>query len=187
MTSTPISLLERLREPGDADAWKQFVALYTPLLFYWSKKLGLASADAADHVQDVFLLLIRKMPHFRPDATRRFRAWLWTIFLNRFRESLRKPAPVQPLESDRLDELAARDELSAIDDADYRSILVRQALTMVKAHFHASTWQACWISVTTGKSAEQVSAELGMTPAAVRAAKYRVLSWLRRELQEMLD
>jgi DNA-directed RNA polymerase specialized sigma24 family protein len=38
-----------------------------------------------------------------------------------------------------------------------------------------------------GKSAAEVASALGMTPGAVRAAKFRVLSRLRRELAGLLD
>src|SRR5690349_13376275 len=50
---TPVSLLERLREPAQEQAWARFVELYTPLLFHWARHIGLQEADAADLVQDV--------------------------------------------------------------------------------------------------------------------------------------
>ena len=50
---TLISLLERLRQPSDADAWTRFVRLYTPLLCSWTHRAGLQDSDAADLIQDV--------------------------------------------------------------------------------------------------------------------------------------
>src|SRR5262249_61831187 len=98
MPSPPLSLLERLRRPGesgrDADAWSRFVDLYAPLLFYWARRLGLAEPDAADLVQDVFLVLVRQLPTFRHDGRHSFRAWLHTILLNHWRDRLRRPAVV---------------------------------------------------------------------------------------------
>ena len=41
MHTTSPSLLQRLRGPVDNEAWTLFVKLYTPLLFYWARKLGL--------------------------------------------------------------------------------------------------------------------------------------------------
>jgi WD40 repeat protein len=55
MHSTPPSLLERLRQPGSHESWKQFADMYTPLLYYWARKEGLQESDAADLVQEVFL------------------------------------------------------------------------------------------------------------------------------------
>src|SRR5262249_36760461 len=93
MSETPASLLERLRDPQADAAWKQFVDLYTPLLFYWARRVGLQETDAADLVQDVFVLLVKKLPEFRYDANKGFRSWLRTVALNRWREIQRRRAP----------------------------------------------------------------------------------------------
>jgi hypothetical protein len=48
MNTTPVSLLERLRDPGAQQAaWERFVELFTPLLFSWSRQLGLQAEDFA--------------------------------------------------------------------------------------------------------------------------------------------
>jgi hypothetical protein len=54
---TSVSLLQRLRQPHDKEAWERFVQLYTPLFFYWARRAGLREHDAADLVQDVFTTL----------------------------------------------------------------------------------------------------------------------------------
>ena len=92
MHTTPVSLLERLRQPGEQEAWRRFVALYTPLLFFWSRRLGLQDADAADLVQDVLVLLYRKLPGLAYDPRRSFRGWVRTVLLNRWRERQRRPS-----------------------------------------------------------------------------------------------
>ena len=79
MNTTSFSLLERLRQPSDSAAWDRFVELYTPLLFYWGRRAGLQSADAADLVQDVFEVLLRKLPEFQYDRQKSFRSWLRTV------------------------------------------------------------------------------------------------------------
>src|SRR5262245_51145400 len=94
MTDTPATLLDRLRRPGDPDAWAQFVHLYTPLLYRWAQQLGLGPAEAGDLVQDVFVALLKALPDFQYDRTRSFRAWLCTLARNKFRDARRKHAPV---------------------------------------------------------------------------------------------
>ncbi len=61
MYSTSMSLLKRLRQPEERPAWERFVELYTPLLYQWAYRLGVPDPDAADLVQDVFLVLIAKL------------------------------------------------------------------------------------------------------------------------------
>src|SRR6185369_10001515 len=91
MNTTHISLLERLRQPGQAQAWDQFVELYTPLLHAWTRRLAMPDADAEDLIQDVFVVLAQELPAFRYDAERgSFRGWLKTIALNRWRQQQRR-------------------------------------------------------------------------------------------------
>ena len=105
MYTTSTRLLERLREPGQDQAWQRFVQLYTPLLYTWAHWQGLQGADAADLVQDVFTLLLRKLPEFRYDKDRSFRGWLRTLTLNKWRENQRRKLPLTLLGTGReLDE-----------------------------------------------------------------------------------
>src|SRR5947209_16257345 len=78
MHTTPVSLLQRLRKPGEEQAWQRFTELYTPLLYYWTRHLGLQAQDAADLVQEVFTVLVEKLPEFAYDRNKSFRNWLRT-------------------------------------------------------------------------------------------------------------
>src|SRR4051812_13311262 len=95
MPDTPVSLLNRLRDPADEDAWREFVQLYTPLLLYWTRRLGLRREDAGDLVQEVFATLVQKLPEFQPDPQRSFRSWLRTVTVNKWRDAYRRQAPAR--------------------------------------------------------------------------------------------
>jgi RNA polymerase sigma-70 factor, ECF subfamily len=188
MHTTPASLLERLRGPTEQAAWNRFVALYAPLLYHWCRRLGLPYQDALDLVQDVLLLLLRKLPDFTYNPSKRFRGWLWTLLANKHRENQRRRAVTSGrLEPHALAELAGPDEISLIDEEEYRQHLVQRALQLMRTEFEPTTWQACWQYVVVGKSVAEVAAELGMSPGAVRAAKFRVISRLRSELNGLLE
>ena len=78
--STRLSLLVRLRDLNDADAWRQFVELYAPLVYHYAHRRGLQDADAADVTQDVLQAVASGMEHFRYDPERgTFRGWLFTL------------------------------------------------------------------------------------------------------------
>src|SRR5947209_16334896 len=89
MHTTSPSLLARLRRPDDPEAWDRLVDLYTPLLYHWARGTGLQEPDAADLVQEVFAVLVRKLPEFRYDEHKSFRGWLRKITLNKWRDRQR--------------------------------------------------------------------------------------------------
>jgi RNA polymerase sigma-70 factor (ECF subfamily) len=186
MNSTPASLLERLRQPDPGAAWERFAELYTPLIYYWVRRQGLQQADAADLVQEVFLILVEKLPDFHYDPGRSFRAWLRTVTLNKVREGRRRAVPVQAAGA-ALDGLAADDAQDPSWDREYREQLVQRALGVLRRDFEPVTWEAFWRHGVLSRPAPQVAAELSLTPGAVRAARFRVLCRLRQELAGLLD
>src|ERR1700721_2879872 len=96
MDTTPVSLLQRLLKPEDAEAWNHFVALYQPLFLAWARRLNVPLADADDLVQEVLVVLMASLPQFQRRAVGSFRAWLRTITRNQWLELQRRrhPRPV---------------------------------------------------------------------------------------------
>jgi RNA polymerase sigma-70 factor (ECF subfamily) len=134
MNTTSASLLQRLRQPAAQDAWGRFVQMYSPLLYGWAHRLGLAEADAADLVQDVFTTLVQKLPEFRYDPGKGFRGWLRAVLLNRWRDLGRRRVPVAggPSQQQALAELPAPEE-ELFGEAEYRQQLVSRALQLMQA------------------------------------------------------
>jgi RNA polymerase sigma-70 factor (ECF subfamily) len=188
MHTTPISLLQRLRQPGEQEAWQRFTELYTPLLYYWTRRIGLQPQDAADLVQEVFALLVVKLPEFAYEQGKSFRSWLRTVTFNKWRDQVRRRVET-PLRADdsAFAALVVPDDAEWIAEDEYRQALIRRALQIMQAEFQPTTWKACWEYVVAGRPVAEVAAELGVSPGAVYVAKSRVLSRLRQELDGLLD
>ena len=77
---TRASLLIRLRDQQDDAAWRQFVDLYTPVVYGYARKQGLQDADAADLSQEVLSTVARAIGDLEYDPRRgAFRNWLFTL------------------------------------------------------------------------------------------------------------
>lgn len=186
MTDTSASLLERLRQPFNADARARFVSLYTPLISAWGRRVGLQESDAAALVQEVFVTLVRVLPTFAYDRDRGFRRWLRTVTLNAWRNGRRAGGRLATTAADP-DAIAGPSDLDELWESEYRKHLAALALTVMRADFQPTTWRACWETVVAGRPAAEVAAEFGLTVGAVYAAKFRVLQRLREELAGLLD
>jgi RNA polymerase sigma-70 factor (ECF subfamily) len=186
MATTSLTLLERLREPGDQKAWERFVDLYGPLLLVWAKRQGLQAADEADLAQEVFTIVLVKLPQFKRREAGSFRTWLRTIAQNKWVEWQRKRRP-EPMNGRILPEVAVADPADEFWEKEYRVHLVKRALEIIKADFQPTTWQAAWQVLMCERSPGEVGAELGITVGAVHAARFRVITRLRQELAEFLD
>jgi RNA polymerase sigma-70 factor, ECF subfamily len=187
MHTTPISLLERLRDTRETTAWDQFVELYTPLLLYWARKAGLQESDAADLVQDVLLVLIRKLPEFHYERGGSFRSWLRTITLNKWRDRHKRARLPLSQQGEDLAEYPEREPAEFLDAAEYRRQLLAQALDIIRRDVQPLTWQASAAHGLEGRAAAEVAAELGLSVGAVYAAKFRIMSRLRDDLRGLLE
>lgn len=184
---TPVSLLERLCDRPESADWALFVELYTPLLYDWARRLGLAQEEAADLLQEVFTLLLRKLPAFRYDPARSFRRWLRAVFLNKLREMSRGRNLLGEADRPDLDQLAAHEDWEGWIEREYRQQLVGRAVAIMRADFAETTWRACWLTVVEGRAPADVAQELGVSLAVVYQARTRVLRRLRQELKDLLD
>ena len=188
MDTTSVSLLRRLRQPNPDDAWERFVELYSPLIYAWARRQGIAEADSADLVQDVLTVLVKELQTFEYNpATDRFRGWLRTITVNKVRDRQRRGAVRARLSADERTQILPQASIDLFEEDEYRNFIVSRAMELMKAEFRTDTWQACWQQVVEGRKAADVASELGLSLNMVYLAKSRVLGRLRDELSELLD
>ena len=183
---TSISLLDRLRNRNDQEAWSLFVSLYTPLLYFWVRRFKLSPEESEELVQDVFLTLVDKLPGFTYDPNRRFRGWLWTVAINKLRARQRKQTSITA-HSGETDLLEGADTIAEFTEKEYRSYITDRALQLMQKDFAATTWRAFQEYVLNDRPVAEVAAELGIGVGAVYIAKTRILCRLRTELNGLLD
>jgi RNA polymerase sigma-70 factor (ECF subfamily) len=191
--ATRISLLNRIKDRSDSDAWAEFARLYGPVIYSFARKRGLQDADAVDLVQDVLRSVARNAHRLNYDPKRgTFRGWLYTVTRNKVYNFLtsNKNRPKSSGDSnihERLDNLPGRaDEAQDEWEREYQRRLSAQAMERVKHEFQPNTWQAFWGTAVEGRAAVEVGNELGMTSGAVYVAKSRVLARLREEVQQLI-
>lgn len=175
-----------MREPANGTSWDRFLQLYTPLLFAFARRLNVYNQDAADLVQEVLTVLVKKMPEFNYSPQLRFRGWLWTVTLNKWRELQRRKRPVLA-ENGLFQTIVAEDAIEEFSEEEYRIFLVQRAAQLIRSDFKEETWQIFWKCTALEKPAEEVASEMKVSLDAVYAAKSRVLRRLRVELKGLLD
>jgi RNA polymerase sigma-70 factor (ECF subfamily) len=188
---TSASLLQRVRERNDAASWERLVQLYTPLIRTWVGRHVPQPEDVNDLVQQVFTVVVAKVPEFVHSGRRgAFRHWLRSITVNHLRAfwRARRPLAGQAEAEALLDQL----EDPASDpnrqwDREHDEHVARKLLEYVEPEFRPATWQAFHRLVIEGLPPERVAADLGLSVNAVLIAKSRVLRRLREEARGLLE
>jgi RNA polymerase sigma-70 factor (ECF subfamily) len=193
MSVTSATLLARLKDLQDLDAWNRLNDLYGPLIRSWAIRLGVRGSDADDLMQEVMTVVVRRFPEFvHPDRPGAFRGWLRAIAANCARDAwrARRVAPKAPGGTDFGSYLARledpTDDLSREWDREHDVYVTRRMLERIKPDFEAKTWELFQQFVLDGHSADAVAAACGTSPNAVYIAKSRVLARLREEAGGLL-
>jgi RNA polymerase sigma-70 factor (ECF subfamily) len=197
MTDSPetrASLLVRIRDCRDAQAWRQFVELYAPLIHGFARKRGLQDADAADLTQEVLGIVSRSVQKLEYDPQRgAFRGWLFTIVRNRVRNFVTRRRPYEQGSGDTgaLDLLLEQPDAAENPDAAWEEQYQKQLFTCAAKHVQARvndrTWQAFWRTTVQGQAAKDVAEDLTMTVAAVYLAKSRIMAHLKEQIHLLQD
>jgi RNA polymerase sigma factor (sigma-70 family) len=189
--STRPSLLVRIRDLEDQEAWSQFVDIYGPVVYGFARKRGLQEADASDLTQEVLRAVAAAAGRFNYDARAgSFRGWLFTVARNKLRDFIAARGKQCQGSGDTgvqavLDEQEAREEESLWHE-EYQQQLLHWAADRVRGSFEESSWRAFWLQAVDGKSGKEAAEALSMTLAAVYMAKSRVLACLKAEIQQII-
>ena len=192
-TTNP-TLLNRLCDWHDREAWVDFVARYDPVIRLACRRYGLGAENADELSQRVWIELARRMRTFRYDPGKTFRGWLRRLCQSRAIDLLRKKDAVavlsledQPGES-LLQE--ATPEIEAEEEAaGERPLLLRLAGEVqdaVRRRVDERTWQVFWTVAVLGQSVREASEAAGLSYYAAFAAQKRVRQMLREEGRRLL-
>ena len=186
------SLLLRVRDVNDDLAWREFVEIYTPLVYTFCRNRGLQEGDAADVAQEVMRVVSQAMPEFQYDAALgKFRGWLLQITRHRlckfFDRQRRAPQAASETTVERFfNQEPSVDEQSRWDE-DFRQRLFDWAAEKARTEFQSTTWQAFWLTSVQLVSVKEVAARLGISIGAIYIARSRVIARLRELIETVAD
>lgn len=191
--NTRNSLIARLSDITDHDAWREFATLYDPFIYRQARRYGLQHADARETVQEILIAVSKAVCKFEVSPDRgRFRTWLYAVgrnvclqYLSRLRSRERSgentelaallaavPSP-DPLESRELELELQRHMFVAISQ-------------QIRSEFQPKTWTAFWQTAVENHSVQVVADGLTMSVGSVYVARSRVMARLKQRVQDAM-
>ena len=194
LPDTRESLLLRVGDPANAEAWREFAAIYRPAVYRMARRRGLQDADAEDLSQRVLVAIAQKIADWRPTSPRgAFRAWVSVIARNLALNALTRTR----IDSgkggtsviERLSRQPARDESDGESaagefDDEYRRALFRLTSEQIRGEFQEATWQAFWMTAVEGMPIAEAARRLGKSEGVIYAGRSRVMRRLKQKVRE---
>lgn len=173
------------------DRWNSFVLVYTPLLKFWIRKKNVPQSEEDDVLQDALQKIYNSIGNFERDAAKgKFRGWLRTIVERRAADYFRSKPKHQGAPQEVLNAAANRDQKDAEEiDGEQQALeeVKARALELVRESTAEKTWQMFWKSIVEEIPTSEIAKQFGVTTAAVRVAKQRVLKRLKKLMVDEFD
>jgi RNA polymerase sigma-70 factor (ECF subfamily) len=190
LPKTRVSLILRLPNVADAEAWTEFTEAYEPFLYRYARRRGLQDADARELTQEVFLGVARAIGRWKPDDERaRFRTWLFRIARNQTVNLLSSRTREVTVDSTAWiaasDDLVEDDQNARCEEDEYRREVFLYAAARVQQDVQQTTWAAFWRTTIVGEAAQDVAVALGISRGLVYVARSRVIRRLRAEIKRI--
>jgi RNA polymerase sigma factor (sigma-70 family) len=192
-TTNP-TLLNRLGDWRDHEAWVDFLTRYDPVIRLSSRRYRLDAESTEELCQRVWIDLARLMRTFRYDPGKTFRGWLLRLCQSRAIDLLRKKnadavfwledQPVESLLQEASADLEAEEEAGA--ERPRLLHLADEVQNAVRQRVSEQTWQVFWNIAVLGQSVRETSAAAGISYYAAFAAEKRVGRMLREEGKRLL-
>ena len=193
MNETPetrLSLIARLHEASDGDAWSEFVRTYEPLILSVAQRRGLQHADAAEVTQEVLKRVADSIDTWDPDPRKgAFRGWLYRVTRNLTIDYLRHHQRWRDREQvPNLEEVATPSETESREfRLEYERQLFNWAAGEVKVAFKPVNWQAFWLTAVENRSVDEVAKQLDLPRSKVYVARSRVMARIAKVIQQRLE
>ncbi|MEZ6031919.1 MAG: sigma-70 family RNA polymerase sigma factor [Planctomycetaceae bacterium] len=191
LPDTRPSLLLRVRDANDGDAWDEFTAIYRPVILRLAGIKGLQDADAEDLAQQVLLAVSHAVERWKPDAARgRFRTWLHTVANNAILNALTRGVRDRAAADESIDVLLQQqlDRVGSDSDllrTEYRREIFSRAAQQIRTEFAVDTWNSFWLTAVDGVDVDVAAVQLGRTRGSVYASRSRVMKRLKQKVKEL--
>ncbi len=185
------TLIARLRDPSDQEAWRLVNKRYSPALLSFARKLGLPPEWAEDACQNTMLAFCeamrqQKFHRYKNGKRQRLRDYLFGIARNKILD-LRKErarAPIQvvdkPGESPFVGDLPGENELQRIWETEWDLAIRAQCLFEARQRFSPTTYTIFSTRVIEEHSSAEVAKLVNKTTNAVDLAVHHVRTFLRQ-------
>jgi RNA polymerase sigma-70 factor (ECF subfamily) len=185
------TLLRRLPNAADVEAWEVFVEIYEPLLFRLARGRGMQPADAEDFVQEVLAAVARNIERWVESENRGpFRAWLFRIAFNLGVNFVSRPRHQRLGSGDSqiarmLEKVPAKSaDSSEVFLKEYRRELFRWAAQRVREQVSDRQWTVFWRTSVEGRPISEVAVESAMTVGSIYIARSRITRRIRDLIRE---
>jgi RNA polymerase sigma factor (sigma-70 family) len=184
MWATRSSMIRDLKlEEVSQERWQEFEQVYKPLLLFWMKKKSVPASAKDEVLQECWISAFKAIGKFERDSDKgSFRGWLRTIVHRRVADYFRSLPKDQAVPQEWLNDIVTPEQMDAEELEEEKEALREieaRALEVIRSTTKEQTWKMFWMRVVEKVPYPEIAKQFGVSEAAVRMAKQRVVKRLK--------
>ena len=189
--ATRITLIQRIQNQYDEDAWAEFADVYSRYIYAIIRSMRISAHDAEEIHQQIIVKLWQVLPELDLNKIRRFRSYLGTMTKNEVLQFIRSETRRIERETkastdsslDYLNSIRVAD-IEEIAESEWRIHLANMALRSIADKFSSKAIDVFRLSIN-GMSAAAISEKLNLSVNSVQTFKSRVRGHFTAELEHL--
>lgn len=189
MLHTRHTLIQRLQNQYDDEAWETFVESYGRYIYTVIRRMQVDHEDCMDLQQDILLKLWKKLPDFRyePDKAK-FRSWLCTVIRNTVVKYINSTNSRRARDEKSwkltTENGEGSEELDTLMQAEWQTYVTNLAMERIREKFSAQSIEVFSLTLE-GKSVETIAAKFELKENSIYRINNRVKARLIAEAEEL--
>jgi RNA polymerase sigma-70 factor (ECF subfamily) len=189
--TTSKTLIARLKDNNDQDAWDRFFQLYSPLIIGFARRRQCTLEMSHDVLQETMMCLMKLFPKFEYDPNKgRFSAFMFTIVSARINDAFRRQCRYQSLNSNEessngmeyITDFRIKEAGAEWDELWEQNLLIR-AMESIKQRVNPITWRSFELYVLEEHSIAAIAKILNINANTIYQHKNRITRLLREEIE----
>jgi len=187
--NTRYSLIDRIKESNDHQAWDDFVHHYRPFIYFMLNQMEINYSERDDLVQEILLKLHGNMVQYAKQQAR-FRSWLGTVIRNTAIKYLAKMKTRDKHSTEIRNSLKALESYSSSDfemtiQQEWEQYLVEQAMERLRSVFDENV-MGCFEMTLDNVPVEEIAERLQVKVKTVYMIRTRMKTRMMLEMQQLM-
>lgn len=187
--STRYTLIERIQNGDDHEAWEDFVGHYKPFIYFLLNQMEIHTSDQDDMVQEILIRLHNKVGQYIQERAL-FRSWLGSVIKNTVKNCLdknnrRRVNDNEVSNSLKILESYSMSEFEERTEQEWKEYITNQAIEQLRPIFSESMVE-CFRLTLNNVPVEEIAKQLNIKKETVYIIRTRMGKRVMLKMQELI-
>lgn len=190
--STSQTLLQRIHDKEDHEAWEEFVMFYKRFIYVTIRNMNVSESDTKDLSQKVLIKVLNNIHKFKHEPGKHaFRNWLYRVtkntvlnYITQKKSHLNVMVDSERIECDHYLDNISVPEIDYVIENEWKCFLYNYAFEVIKDQFQENVIHTFELIIQ-GYNSKDIAQKMNLNQNTVYTYKKRVQTALKKEIDKL--